>query len=138
MTTYNGTIASGNFNYDPSTDAGRVRLLCTDTNSTYPIFDDDEISAFLSLNGSSVKRAAAGALRTIAASEVLVQKRIKLMDLQTDGPAEAAELRRLAKDLISEAEVDEAGDGDASDYAEMADTVFQKRERIWKQGLRSL
>jgi len=124
------------FTYDVTTDAGKVRLLITDTDSTYPIFNDDEISAYLSMNASSVKRAAAGALRTIAASEVLVQKRIKILELTTDGPAEAQQLRLLAKDLIAEAETDEAGDGDFFDVAEFADTSFQKRERVYKQALK--
>ena len=50
------------FTYSPSTDAGKVRLLIGDTDTsdaTKQIFDDDEISAFLSLGNSEVYPAAA-------------------------------------------------------------------------------
>lgn len=95
------------FTYDVTTERGKVRLLITDVQAATSIFADAEIDAFLALEGGVVKRAAARALATIAANEVLVQKRIRLLDLQTDGPAEAAELRALAKQLRDEA-ADEA------------------------------
>lgn len=125
------------FDYDPTTDAGKVRLLIADTDSANPIFQDAEIDAFLSMNGSSVKRAAAAALRTIAASETLVQKRIKILEIQTDGPSESAELRALANALIEEAENDEAAEGGTFDVAEFAVSDFQQRERIYNEALKN-
>ena len=49
-------------------------------------------------------RTVAAALRTIAASEVLVSKKIRTQDLQTDGPAVAAELRALAREWDAKAD----------------------------------
>ena len=63
------------FTYDITTDRGRVRLLCTDTDDTIgapaQYFQDSEIDFFLTAMSSSVLRAAALALYTIAAQEVL-------------------------------------------------------------------
>lgn len=123
------------FTYDPSTSAGRVRLLATDTDSTNAIFTDDEITAFLALEDNSVKRAAATALDQIASSEALIQKRIKLLDLQTDGPAVAKALREHAAALRTQAD-DEETTG-AFDYAEMVLDQFSARDRVWNQRLRS-
>ena len=47
---------------------------------------------------------AARALRTIAASEVLLAKKITTQDLSTDGPAVAAELRKQAAGLRARAD----------------------------------
>ena len=123
------------FTYDPSTSAGRVRLLATDTDSDNAIFRDDEIDAFLALEDDSVKRAAATALDQIASSEALIQKRIKLLDLQTDGPAVAKALREHAAALRQQAD-DEEITG-AFDYAEMVVNPFSARDRLWNQRLRS-
>lgn len=123
------------FTYDPSTSAGRVRLLATDTDSDNAIFTDDEIDAFLALEDDNVKRAAATALDQIASSEALIQKRIKLLDLQTDGPAVAKALREHAAALRKQAD-DEEITG-AFDYAEMVVNPFSARDRLWNQRLRS-
>ena len=120
------------FTYDLATNDGKVRLLVTDTDATNPIFQDAEIAAFLSLGGGSTFRGAAQALEVIAASEVLVQKRLKLLDLTTDGPAEAEALRKLAESLRARA--DEEGGGFT--VAEIAETVFQQRERLDKEWMR--
>lgn len=82
--------------YDISTARGKVRRLINDTDESAELYDDDEIDAFLSLCDDSIFLAAALALETMAANEVMVQKRIELLDLKTDGPAEAAVLRTLA------------------------------------------
>lgn len=91
------------FTYNVSTDRGKVRLLITDVQESNPIFQDAEIDAFLSLN-TSVRLAAAAALECIAASEVLILKKIVNLDLETDGPAVAKELRELAKQLRAQEE----------------------------------
>ena len=77
--------------YDPATPGGMVRLLIDDTGID-PVFSDEEITAFLSLNGGSALRAAAQSLLMIAGSEARLSKKITSQDLQTDGPAVAAEL----------------------------------------------
>lgn len=96
------------FTYNQGTDLARVRLLITDTNENSPIFQDEEIQEFLDLTGydtgNDVFYAAALALETIARSEALVQKRITILDLSTDGPAVAKELRESAKELRRKSE----------------------------------
>lgn len=125
------------FTYVLSESRGLVRLLITDISVEQPLFDDAEIDAFLSLKGGSVKRAAALALDTIASNESLVYKRIKTLDISTDGPGVAADLRKHASQLRAEAQDDDdqAADG-AFDIAEMVIGPFAARERIWNQGLR--
>lgn len=93
---------------DPTTDIGRVRLLITDLTEP-PLFTDEQIQAFLTLEGDSVKLAAASALETIARSEALVSKRITTQDLSTDGPAVARELRASAAALRAQADTDSFG-----------------------------
>lgn len=94
--------------YNLTTDVGRVRLLISDTDPTTPIFDDDEISAFLAFEGDDVRLAAAQALDTIASNEALVVKKLRTADgLTTDGPAVAKELRERAAQLRADAHGDE-------------------------------
>lgn len=89
---------------DPATAIGQVRLLCTDLNETAPLFTDAHISAFLTMEGSNVRLAAAQALDTIASSEALVSKKIRTSSgLSTDGPAVAKELRERADSLRKQA-----------------------------------
>jgi hypothetical protein len=125
------------FTYDVATSRGRVRLLITDTDGDHAIFTDAEVDAFLALESSSVKRAAATALDQIASSEALVQKRIKLLDLSTDGPSVAKALREHAALLRTQADAEEATeDGGSFDWAEMVVNDFTARERIWNEALR--
>lgn len=120
------------FTYDVSTDRGKVRLLITDVQDAKPLFQDAEIDAFLTLN-TSVRMAAAAALEVIAASEVLVLKKIINLDLETDGPAVARELRELAKQLRAQ----ETAVG-AFDFAEQIHDDFTLREYYAKQAQREL
>lgn len=90
---------------DYDTDLGRVRLLISDVDEENLLLTDTQITALLTMEGS-VKRAAAQALDTIASSEALVSKKIRTLDLQTDGPAVAAELRARAKDLRDQDDAD--------------------------------
>ena len=121
---------------DYSTDVAKVRLLISDIDDTDQIYNDEAIEAFigLALDGN-LKRAAATALMSIAVNEVLVQKRIKLLDIQTDGPAEAIQLRLMAKELMKQAD-DEELTG-AFDYAEQVNTGWQHDELLYKDALRS-
>ncbi len=125
------------FTYVLSESRGQVRLLITDVSAASPIFDDAEIDAFLALKGGSVKRAAALALDTIASNESLVYKRMQVLDLKTDGPAVAADLRKHATQLRLEADQDDTEAADGSfDFAEMVVSPFAARERVWNQGVR--
>jgi hypothetical protein len=121
------------FSYDPTTPLGQVRLLCGDTTATAPgpLFQDEDLNALLTIEQGLVRYAAAQALELIAAREVLVQKHIKLSDLETDGPSQAKELRALAKALRDSEEA-----MGAFDFAEMVQDPFSARERIYKQFLR--
>lgn len=122
---------------DYTTDAGRVRLLITDANESDFLFADDQITAFLAMSrDSNVKRAAATALRVIAVNETLVQKRIKLLDLTTDGPAEAEALRKLAEAYEADADIDDLAEVPL-DTAEWINDPFSEREFRYKEGLRS-
>jgi hypothetical protein len=124
------------FTYDPTTDRGKVRLLCNDWQSAYEIFGDAEIDTFLTLESSNVKRAAALALETIASSEVLVQKVIRLLDISTNGAAESAELLKRAKMMREQADIEEMDGTSPIDYAEMVFDDFGLREHIINENLR--
>lgn len=116
--------------YDPTTDAGKVRLLISDTNTADALFTDDEIAAFLALD-SNVYMAAALGLRTIAGNEVQVLKVIRLLDLTTDGAAVARELRMQADGL--EARARQSG---TFEVAEFALPPFGSRQRLANQIMR--
>jgi len=117
--------------YDPTTDAGRVRLLCSDTNDADRIFSDPEITAFLALNGGSVLLAAAQAIDAMAVNEVMVLKVIRLLDLTTNGAAVAKALNAKADALRKQ--VNEEAD---FDWAEMNLDPFTMREIIIKEEMR--
>jgi len=121
---------------DFSTNVAKVRLLISDVDDTDQIFNDEAIQAFIDMAlDSNLKRAAAQSLMSIAVNEVLVQKRITLLDLKTDGPAEAIQLRLMAKELMKQAD-DEELTG-AFDWAEQVNTGWQYDELLYKDALRS-
>lgn len=94
--------------YDPTTPTGQVRLLINDTQEPpAQVFTDPEITAFLLLEDSNVKRAAAQAVDTIADDEALTSKVIKDHDLATDGAAVADALRKRAAVLRAQADRDD-------------------------------
>lgn len=92
----------------PSNDISVVRSLTADTDPTAYLLTDEQIDAYLTLEGGNVWRAAATALDTIAVSEVLVGKKIRTQDLATDGPAVSAELRSQAAQYRARAAADDA------------------------------
>lgn len=100
------------------------------------LFLDSAIQVFLDLNDDSIRLAAADALDSMATSQALIQKKIKLLDMQTDGPALALALRAHAKTL-REQEALLAGGAEA-DF-DIAEQVFDEAglsERIMKLWLR--
>lgn len=100
---------------DPTTDLGQVRLLIADVDESNLLFTDAQITAFLTLNSGSVRRAAAQALDVIAGSEAMVSKKIRSQDLSTDGPAVADALRKQAAELRRQEDNGE-GDPEASGF----------------------
>lgn len=90
--------------YDPSTPEGTVRLLLNDVDDASQIFSDEEIRAFLSLEGDNVKRAAAQAIDTNASNEALASKVLRTQDLSTDGAKVAEAMRKHADRLRSQAD----------------------------------
>jgi hypothetical protein len=110
--------------YRPDTDAGAVRLLLNDVGAPW-VFSDAEIDAFLTLEGGSIKRAAAQAIDTNADNEALASKVLRTQDVQTDGAKLAAALHARADSLRAQATDDEEADG----YFEIVDTVHQSRRR---------
>lgn len=125
------------FTYDTDSDIGRVRLITFDNQASSYIFEDVEIASLLALEGSSVKRAAALALETIASNEAMTLKVMKLLDLQTDGARTSDALLKRAAELRKQADrEDAASDGGAFDVAEMVVDDFTFRRRLWNEGLR--
>jgi hypothetical protein len=99
----------------PSAEQRQVRLLISDTDTANRIFSTLELADFLSMNGDSVRRAAAQALDTLAANEAMVSKKIRTQDLSTDGPAVAEALRKQAAELRRQADQGE-GDADSTGF----------------------
>jgi len=89
--------------YDPTTPVGQVRLLLNDVDEDSFVFDDEEIGAFLTLEGGNVKRAAAQAIDTNASNELLASKVLRTQDLQTFGDKLATALRGHAQSLREQA-----------------------------------
>lgn len=126
--------------YDPATTAGQVRLLIADTDVDGPVvyFQDDEISAFLTLaQDGDVRLAAAHALEVLAGNEAMVSKKVRTRDGQTtDGPAVAKELRAQAAALRAEwARLDDLNDDEDWATAELVVDDFSRRQRIYNQAL---
>jgi hypothetical protein len=114
-----------------------VRLLVGDIDLENQIFDDDSISAFLSLEDSDIRLAAAQALDTIGSSQVYILKVTSTLDLTTDGAAVSRELRQRANALRDQVK---SGTGDMTgmiDWAEEIVDDFSYRQRVWNQGLRN-
>lgn len=119
-----------------STDVTKVRLLISDIDDAQQIFNDAAIQAFIdmALDGN-LRRAAAQALMVMATNETMVQKQIKILDLSTNGPAQAQALLALAKQYREEADAEEI-EG-AFDWAESVNTPAQYSEFLFKDRLRN-
>lgn len=123
--------ATGSFTVGPSLaseDLNVVRLLISDV-STPRTFTDGELLQFLTLEGDSVKLAAAQALDAIASNEALVKQRIRTLDLQTDGPAVAKSLREHATALRAQV-TDEVG-GDFEVTTGLGTPELAERASCW-------
>lgn len=105
---------------DYTTPVGQVRLLVCDVDESHQVFTDDQIQAFLALEGQNVKRAAAQAIDTNADNEALASKVLRSQDLSTDGAKVADAMRKHADRLREQADV---SDQDTGSYFEIVDTV---------------
>ena len=122
--------------YDVTTNAGQVRLLIGDTVESGHLFEDAEIAAFLTMNGDNVRLAAAQALETMAANQVMVLKVMNVQGFSTNGAALAAELRNQAKALREQVENGIDDPSALFDIAEFALDPFGRRELILNRALR--
>lgn len=111
--------------YDLDTDAGMVRLLLNDVGAPW-VFTDDEITAFLTLEAGSVKRAAAQAIDTNATNEALASKVLRSQDVSTDGAKIADAMRKHATALRDQALLDE--ESDAGAYFDVIDII---NDPVW-------
>lgn len=92
---------------DYSTPLGQLRALLSQTkqhadpqNPEAPadyLLSDGQLNAYIAINNGGLFGAAADALLALATNEALISKKIRTEDLQTDGPAVAGELRRMAE-----------------------------------------
>lgn len=97
---------------DYTTAVGMVRLLLNDITETALVFSDDELEALVTLEGGSVKLAAAQAIDTNATNLVLASRVLRTQDVQTDGAKVADAMRKHADRLREQAAADaEDGDG---------------------------
>lgn len=103
----------------------------------FTLLSDEQIEMFLELNEDNVRLAAADALDTIASSEALIQKRLKLLDLETDGPAVAKAMREHAKTLRAQVYDPKMAEGDF-EIAELVYDIPSHTEKIFKDWLREL
>ena len=87
--------------YDPTTDAGMVRLLIADTDVTDVLFADEEIAAALDMGGSA-KLAAATLLGALASNHARLAMRIQRGGVSEDMTQVAKELRAQAAVLREE------------------------------------
>jgi|SRR3990167_726018 len=101
----------------------------------HSLLTDAEIQDFLDLEDDDVKLAAADALDSIASSQALIQKKIKVLDLQTDGPALADALHRLAADYRKQV-LDADMQGADFDYAEQINDAPGFYEKVIKDWMR--
>lgn len=123
---------------DYTTDLGQVRLLIADTDETNLVLTDAQVTAFLTIEGDSVLRAAAMALETIAVDQALVLKVIQTLDVKTDGAKVADTLLKRAKQLRDQADQTDVDADDDFAVAEFADPVFGYRDRMRREFLRGL
>jgi hypothetical protein len=102
--------------------AGQVRLLLSDVDEANEVYTDEEITAFLTIENGSVKRAAAQAIDTQATNEALAAKVLKDHQVETDGAKLADAMRKHAAALRDQAKFDEEN-SDAGFFFDVVDVV---------------
>lgn len=124
------------FTLDPNTNIGIIRTIIQDKNIEQRLFEDDELTVLLALNGSDVRLTAAAALDIMASNQAMILKVIRLLDLSTDGAAVARALREHANQLRDDVAETDSVEGGLFDYAEMVVNPFTAREKVWYEALR--
>lgn len=121
------------FTYDINNvdDKTKVRLLISDVEDANHIFEDEELAVFLGLEGTELL-AAARALEVIAGNEVMVQKRIQILDLRTDGPAEAEALLKIAGRYRESSDALESDEADF-EVVSLHTDQFSSEQLRWNQ-----
>lgn len=92
-----------------SDDLDLIRLHVADPEKV--LFTDAQVVAVYTDRRGSIPRTVADLLRIIAASELLISKKITSQDLSTDGPAVARELRAQAAEWEARAKEEESEPG---------------------------
>jgi len=121
--------------FNPTTDLGKCRLLCSDTDATRQIMSDEDLAAFIVMAGHYMP-AAAMALDSIAANEVLSLKVLNIMGMATDGASVAKMLMLRAQKIRDDYERYAAANGPGFATAEMPDGSFAWEEKILKEYMR--
>lgn len=105
---------------------GQVRLLIADTVDATAIFTDDEITAFLTLNGNDVRLSASDAFLAIAADSTRLSKVIQSGDDKIE--------RRTPADFIKLAETFRESGASVFQTAEMnlSDENFESFRPSWR------
>lgn len=129
------------FTYVLGTNTGMVRLLIPDREAAEYFFEDEEIAAIWGAQigaTDQVKnlRTAATCLEIMASDEAYTLKVVRLLDLTTNGPATAAELRARAAKLAAQADDLESANVADFDWAEWVVNDFSGRERLDAEALR--
>lgn len=114
---------TGVYPVDPTTLAGKVRLLVGDTDPTvhpehdgnpaeyeYAWYSDTELEALGTLNSDSPKRTAIWVLSQVAINQALLLRKWTSEDLQVDGPAIAAGIEKTLARLSREVDMEERDD----------------------------
>jgi hypothetical protein len=123
-------MADPTYTFVPTDDIGVVRMLVNDVGAPW-IFSDEEIQAFLDLEGDNVKLAAAQAIDTNADNEALASKVLRTQDLQTDGAKIADALRKRAAALRAQADASDEGYFDIVDLSPSCGPELTGRQWPW-------
>ena len=142
------------YNFTTQPLLSQVRLLMMDTDSSAPIFDDDEVNQFIQMTSSqaiyqsgqanptgnavsapvqvySWYQAAALGLQTMAANKAYLASISKILDVTLDASKAQKALMAMAQAYL--ARDDNSG---AFAVAEWVNDEFSARERVYKQFLR--
>lgn len=102
------------------------------------VLSDTSIQSLLDLEvdgADQIRLAAADALEAVANSQALIDKKIRLLDIQTDGPAVAESLRKAA-DNLRQLVFNDKYQESTFDWAEEVNTLPDWREKVIKDWLR--
>ncbi len=136
--TVNGQAKADPADYSLDDGLGLVTFVVTppldeDVVITYEhsLLSDAQLQEFLDVEVNDIKMASALALDSIASTQALILKKIKVLDLVTDGPALAKALRDQAESLRKQ-----ALSSPEFDLAEQITTVPSLVEKITKDQMR--